>query len=152
MKKILGYFKDFHKVYFNPKLYITCFLFIAALITFNYSIDLEDSYIDSYRGETIRILFFAIYHLFAYYGIILLIYFYGNNDLKLTKEFWIKSALGFLVLGFDRSFDCGYYEILKAAVPTETIQFYDKLAYNGIRFLTILLPLFILKFFLIERV
>ena len=98
-------------------------------------------------GDPIRILFFAIYHLFAYYGIILLIYFYGNNDLKLTKEFWIKSALGFFVLGFDRAFGYGYYEILKAAVPPETFQFYDKLSYNGIRFLTILLPLFILKLF-----
>ena len=144
MRKILGYFKDFHKAYFNPKLYLICFLFIAALITFNYSLDFEDTYIDSFRGKHIRIVFFALYHLFAYYGIILLIYFFGNNDLKLTKEFWIKSALGFLILGFDRSFG-GYYEWIKAAVPPETLQFYYKLAYNGIRFLTILLPLLVLK-------
>jgi len=144
VKKILGYFKDFHKTYFNPKLYLISLVFIAALITFNYSLDFEDTYIDSFRGKNIRTLFFALYHLFAYYGIILLIYFFGNNELKLTKEFWIKSALGFLVLGFDRSFG-GYYEWLKAAVPPETLQYYYKLAYNGIRFLTILLPLLVLK-------
>ena len=145
MKKILGYFKDYHKVYFDPKLYLICLLFIAALITFNYSVDFEDSYIDSFRGKNIRILFFAMYHLFAYYGIILIIYYFGKKNLKLTRTFWIKSAAGFLILGFDRSF-IGYYDALKSAVPPETLQFYFKLAYNGIRFLTILIPLALLKF------
>jgi len=144
MKKILGYFKDYHKTYFNLKLYLAALLFIAALITFNYYFDFEDTYIDSFRGKHIRIVFFALYHLFAYYGIILLIYFFGNIELKLTRAFWIKSILGFLILGFDRSFG-GYYEWIKAVVPPETLQYYYKLAYNGIRFLTILLPLLVLK-------
>ena len=144
MKKILGYFKDYHKTYYNLKLYLAALLFIAALITFNYYFDFEDTYIDSFRGKHIRIVFFALYHLFAYYGIILLIYFFGNIELKLTKAFWIKSILGFLILGFDRSFG-GYYEWIKAVVPPETLQYYYKLAYNGIRFLTILLPLLVLK-------
>ena len=144
MKKILGYFKDYHKVYFNSKLYLISLLFIAALIFFNYSLDFEDSIIDSYRGSHLRIVFYSLYHLFGYYGIILLIYFFGNEKLKLTKEFWIKSALGFLILGFDRSYN-GYYEIIEAVVPPETLQFYFKLAYNGIRFMTILFPLLILQ-------
>ena len=144
MKKILGYFKDYHKTYFDPKLYLICLLFIAALITFNYSLDFEDSYIDSFRGTNLRLFFFAMYHLFAYYGVILLIYFFGNKGLKLTGAFWIKSSLGFLILGLDRSL-FGYYAILKSAVPPETLQFYYKLAYNGIRFITILSPLLILK-------
>ena len=145
MKKILAYFKDFHKEYFDPKLYLISLLFIAALIAFNFSIDFEDSYIDTFRGKNIRVLFFAMYHLFAYYGIILIIYFFGNKNLKLTRAFWIKSAAGFLILGFDRSF-IGYYDILRALVPPDTLMFYFKLAYNGIRFLTILLPVAILKF------
>ena len=144
MKKIFGYFIDFHKKYFSPKLYLAAILFIAALITFNYWFDFEDSHIDLYRGKSIRILFFALYHLFAYYGILLLIFLFGKEKLKLTKEFWIKSVAGFLILGFDRSYT-GYYTILKSAFPPETYFFYYKLAYNGIRFLTILLPLLFLK-------
>jgi len=144
MKNILGYFKDFHKTYFNLKLYLAALLFIAALITFNYWFDFEDSHIDLYRGKNIRIVFFALYHLFAYYGILLLIFLFGKEKLKLTKDFWIKSVAGFLILGFDRSFT-SYYEVLRSVLPPETFLFYFKLAYNGIRFLTILLPLVFLK-------
>ena len=78
------------------------------------------------------------------YGIIFIIFFYRKKDLKLSRGFWIKSALGFIILGFDRSFDF-YYQYLRDLVPPETAWFYYKLLYNSMSFFSILIPLIILK-------
>jgi hypothetical protein len=146
MKKILSYFKDYHKSYFDIRLYLACLLFISFLIFINYLFDLEDSHIDRVKPWYLRGLLLETYHLTGYYGVLLIIYIFKTKDLKLSKAFWWKSAIGFLILGFDRSW-LGYYDVLKSLVPSLTLQFYYKLAYNGIRFLTILVPLLLLKWY-----
>ncbi|MDA3929801.1 MAG: hypothetical protein PF541_12685, partial [Prolixibacteraceae bacterium] len=101
MKKFIGYFKDFHKGYFNYTLYILVALFISVLIAFNYKFDFEDSYIDKFYGRYIRILFYFLYLACAYYGVLLIIWVTDKNKIKFTKEFWIKSLIGLLILGTD---------------------------------------------------
>ena len=90
MRKILSYFKDFHKEYYRTTLYLTTFLFIAILITLNYTFDIEDSFIDRYYGKTIRILLYFAYHSLAYFGVLLIIFLFSKDKLHLSKNFWIK--------------------------------------------------------------
>ncbi len=145
MKKFWEFFKDFHKTYFDWKLYTACILFISALIIFNYSLDFEDTYIDHFRGKLIRNFMFMGYHLLGYYGILLIIIIFRRGKLKLSREFWIKSLLGFLILGIDRGY-INYAELMRGFFPPEVYWFYYKLAYNFISLFTILVPLLILKF------
>jgi hypothetical protein len=130
MKKFIGYFKDFHKNYFSFSLYWMVSIFIAALIYFNYSFDFEDSVIDHYYGKPIRTLMYFGYHAFAFYGVLLIIYFYDSTKIHFTKTFWMKSILGLLILAVDRSVFPFISHWILPHVPAPTYRFYFKLLFN----------------------
>jgi hypothetical protein len=145
MKKIIRYFRDFHKEYYHTKMYVFITLFIVTLITINYLFDIENSYIDRYYGKPIRILFYFCYHAQAYFGVLLIIYFFGRGKLLLSSEFWIKSIFGFLILSVDRSVFPYIAEVLKNFVPSQIFRFCRELVYNVYGFITILGMLAIMK-------
>ena len=145
MRKIFRYFTDFHKSYFNIRLYLVSLLFISGLIAFNYIYDFEDAYLDK-LPEAYRFIGFTLYHAFAWFGILLIVFLLGSSKLRLDKWFWIKSILGFLILGLDRSF-YSYYKVFYSHLPPETLKFYYRLATNSTGLLVILLPLTMVKYF-----
>jgi hypothetical protein len=145
MKKILTYFRDFHAAYFHVKLYIAFAVFVSALITFNYILDFEDSYIDLLPKPQRAVAFF-LYHFAAYYGVLALIWFLGRDKLKLTGRFWLKSLLGFAVLGIDNAY-FSMYAVLRPLLHPETLLFYSKLVVNSIGLVTIFVPLLIIWLF-----
>ncbi|MBE0663194.1 MAG: CPBP family intramembrane metalloprotease [Bacteroidales bacterium] len=143
MKKIFTYFVDFHKTYFQAKLYLLALLFIALLVTFNYLLDFEDHYIDT-LPKNLRVFCYFLYNCVAYYGILLIIWVFGKEKLKLTRNFWIKSLLGFLILGIDNSY-VSWYGVIREIAPAATVTFYNKLVVNSVGLLTMFFPLLIVK-------
>lgn len=140
MKKFLEYFRDFHRSYFDVRLYVFTALFIAVLILFNYTFDFEDSYIDSFYGKVVRMLFFFLYHALAYYGVLLIIQFFGKEKLHLSARFWMKSLAGLMILGFDRGVYPFVSDLLLSDIPHQVYRFYFKVLYNAYGLLTIVLP------------
>jgi hypothetical protein len=145
MKKFIQYIKDFHKEYYNTPLYVAFLLFVGALIAINYSFDIEDSFIDSFYGSHFRILLFFGYHAVAYYGVLLIIWVFNKNKINFTWQFWLKSLIGLLILGVDRSIFPQVSQFIRHVVPLETYRFYFKVFFNVYGLVTIFLMLVILK-------
>jgi len=145
MKKIFSYFIDFHKTYFQRKLFLIALFYIALLVTFNYIFDFEDSYIDMLPNH-FRVIGYFLYHCSAYYGILFIIWIFGKEKLKLTRTFWLKSLIGFLILGVDNSYS-SWIHVVRELAPAQTVVFYNKLIVNSIGLLLMFLPLLIMKQF-----
>jgi hypothetical protein len=145
MKKIFTCFIDFHKTYFQRKLFLIALFYIALLVTFNYIFDFEDSYIDILPNH-FRVIGYFLYHCTAYYGILFIIWIFGKEKLKLTRTFWLKSLIGFLILGIDNSYS-SWIHVVRELAPAQTVVFYNKLIINSIGLLLMFFPLFIMKQF-----
>jgi hypothetical protein len=145
MKKFIGYFRDFHKGYFNPVLYILTLLYIAALIVVNYKYNVENGFIDSFAGRPLRIVWFFLIHALGYYGVVVIIYLVDKSKLSIPKGFWWKSALGFLILATDRSIFPNLAGWLLDGFPYQTLRFYSKLLVNSYGLVTILGMLTVMK-------
>lgn len=147
IKKFLAYFKEFHAGYWNARMYAHIGLFIAALTTFNYIYDFEDSYIDSFRGTLLQFTLLFLYHAFAYYGVLLIIKCHLKDKLPLSKRFWLMSALGFAVLALDRTVLPNFSKLFISHEELGiAFRFCSKAIINFGGMLTILLPLVLLKY------
>lgn len=136
---------DFHADYFNLKLYLAVAFFIASLISFNYLLDFEDSIIDSYYGRNIRIAMYFAYHAFAYYGVLMLIFLFKPKELQFTWRFWLKSFIGLLILGIDRSVFPNISKVLLSNLSGADYRYFFKLLFNVYGFFTIVLSLVVVK-------
>ncbi len=145
-QKILRYFRDFHKSYFNPLMYVAVLLFIAGLIVFNYTFDFEDSYIDSYRGSVWRIPLFLAYHGLAYYGVLLIILAFNREKIRPTWKFWLKSFVGLFIISIDRSVFPFISDPILEDVHVHTLIFYRRIINNAYGWITIVAVLVILKY------
>lgn len=145
MKKIFNYFVDFHKSYFQVRLYLAVACFIALLLTFNYLLDVEDSYIDRLPRPR-RLVAYFLYNCIAYYGVLLIVWLIGKEKLQLTRNFWLKSLIGFMILGLDNTY-VSWYSLVSELVPAPTVIFYNKLIVNSISVLLIFIPLVLMKYF-----
>jgi hypothetical protein len=146
MKKIIGYLRDFHKGYFNWPLYIVFALFVTLLIAVNYKFDFEDSYIDSFYGEYIRIAMYFAIHALGFYGVLFIIWIFDKNKVKFSLSFWIKSLIGFAILGCDRAIFPMISNPILDNVPFDTYRFYFKLLFNTYGLVTICVSLLLMKF------
>ncbi len=145
MKKFIQYIKDYHKEYFNLSLYISVIAFVAVLIVFNYTLDFEDRFIDRHYGSFIRVPMFFLYHGFAFYGTLFIIWLHDKTRIKFTPAFWIKSIFGLLILSFDRSV---YPQFVKLVLPETNPHVYRylfKIFFNIYGIFTIFLMLVITK-------
>jgi hypothetical protein len=144
MKKIVLYFSEFHRSYFSFRLYAFFLFFVALLIGFNYTFDFEDSFIDQ-QPKPMRVVGYFLYHFVAYFGVLVIIWRFSKEKLRLNGYFWAKSLVGFLILGIDNSYYSNY-ALLQNFLPSGTVTFYNKLLVNSIGLLTMFAPLLIVKF------
>ncbi|MEO1054866.1 MAG: CPBP family intramembrane glutamic endopeptidase [Bacteroidota bacterium] len=146
MKAIFKYLRTYISEHFNAKLYLSFAVFISVLISINYYLDFEDQYIDQFYGSNLRIPLFFLIHALGYYGTLLIVIITtGRKEFIYQKHFWVKSLLGFLILGIDRSFH--YHMQLKDYLDLEIFYFAFRIAGYLSRFLTIFFPLLILYYF-----
>lgn len=105
MKKVLQYLKDYQKVHFDWKLYLTILVFCTICIILNYKYDFEDGVIDSYNGQPIKWLWMFLFHGFPFFIVCLILFLFGKKQDWLTsKNYWLKFIIGFGLLALDRSF------------------------------------------------
>lgn len=143
MKEIFNYLKNHLEEDFRPGYYIALGLFLAACIAINYSLDFEDSIIDSYYGKTVRIFYFFLFYGFAYYGATaLLVIFKKRYDILRNPWFWLKSAFILFLLALDSGFH--YHDlVVRQLVSPVAHYFTTKVVKNLINVLTMVLPMII---------
>lgn len=147
MKKFIGYFRNYHKEYFNLRLYLVVLAFIAVLIALNYTFNIEDGFIDQYRGRPVRILLFFLIHAVAYFGVVIILKAF-KPDIKITIGFVLKSALGILILAVDRSVYPNFASLFLSEVPRETYRFLGKILQNSYGLVTVVTVLVVVQFLL----
>lgn len=98
MKKILSNLVVFVKEDFELRSYLLLILFLSALITFNYSIDFEDSYLDNNHSDLEGWLKYFAFYLLVYLASMLLMRRnrYISKGLKQVKSY----LLVFISIGF----------------------------------------------------
>lgn len=143
MKTLLAYWREFHRQKGIRKQILSLSLLLLILFIFNYSLDFEDSYIDSYKGSPLRILWFFLFNGIAY---LLALYAIGYK-VGMLKKLPIKYTLllisALLVLSIDRSL---YQHAiwLRDLIPHETYLFYIKIMFNAQSLITVVLAIFLI--------
>ena len=98
MRLLYRYLRDQLKADFRANLYVTTAVFLAVCIGVNYYFDLEDSYIDAYRGQYKRVVLYFLLYAFAYYCAVgLWTHFHQRPDIWRRRDFWVYSLFGLSV-------------------------------------------------------
>jgi len=148
MKVIINYIGSYIKEHFNLKLYISFTLFTAGIIFLNYYFDYEDSIIDPLKNYN-QLILYTLSHAFGFYAVCLFsALITGRKKFLSNPSFWIVSITGFLILGFDRSFN--YHHFLCSYVPYYASLFVRKIFNNLNCIWSMIIPLYIL-YLLIDR-
>jgi membrane protease YdiL (CAAX protease family) len=105
MKKIWGQIKSHWLEDFSVGYYSSIILFLAASLTINYYVGLENQIIDRDSGKFVRILWYFLLYGTAYYGtFFLLVIFKKREDLPTSLPFWILTLTGILLLSINSGF------------------------------------------------
>ncbi|WP_020607534.1 CPBP family intramembrane glutamic endopeptidase [Spirosoma spitsbergense] len=82
---------------FRLDLYVATALWAAFLLTVNFSLNLENKYIDAYQGKPFRpALYFCLYAT-AYYGSIWLwTHFHNRSDIWRNRAFWLRTGVALI--------------------------------------------------------
>ncbi|MBL7871822.1 MAG: CPBP family intramembrane metalloprotease [Cyclobacteriaceae bacterium] len=142
MKKILSLVKDHLQQDFQRTYYLTVGLFLCTTLILNYSINLENAWIDRYTGNPIRILFYFLLYGVGYYVTCLLVsHFKLEKDFWRSQSFWIFSLFGLFLLSLDRGFP--YQQILVNSfhLPYSVYIWVYKMTSQVLSFLFIFAPL-----------
>lgn len=145
MKKFLGYFTNFHRSYFNLGMYSAVFLFIAALITFNYSFGIKESDFTKVLGANYRLYKYLFNQIVAYYGVLLILWLFNRDKIENKVQFWVKSLFVLAIIAFDRSFMSLIGRSILELFHPMTYQFFFKVLANLNGFVSIVVPLLMLK-------
>ncbi|GAB3642054.1 CPBP family intramembrane glutamic endopeptidase [Spirosoma arcticum] len=93
MKTLWRDLRDHIRTDFRSDLYVATALWLALLLSTNYYLDFEDSYIDSFQNDPRwPLLYFSLYAT-AYYGSVWLwTYFHRRPNVWRNRDFWLRSG------------------------------------------------------------
>lgn len=143
MKALWHDLRDHLRTDFRVDLYVATALWTALLLTVNFYFDLEDAYIDSFRGKPVwAVLYFVLYATAYYVSVWLWTYFHQRLDIWRNRAFWLRSLVALICY----SIYAGFY-----AHNTWSLELFDGQIYlfayhclhNLQSVLTIVLPLFL---------
>lgn len=148
MKQILYSLRSHLKADFRWDVYGTTALFLGFLVTLNYSINLEQGIIDSYRGNPIRILWYFLMYAFSYYGGTLIWIAYKKEWRRLQQaEFWLYSLFILGILGLDGGF-YAYNDWSKQLFNGQIYNYAFHCLTNLTSVLTVFIPLGVFYYFI----
>lgn len=151
MKRLVQLLWDFVKHDFHFRTFLLVIVWAAILLTINYSIELEDNYIDALPTNGLRFLGYLALYTTAYYTSIYLVFLSkGKGIEQLTGKFWLISLLGIAIFSADSGFVLHQYVIDWISPKSKLYGFYFAVLSNATEFLTIALPLFLVNYFLIS--
>lgn len=143
MKQLFRDLRSYLRADFRLDLYLSTALLLTGLITFNYSIDLEDSHIDSYQGHWQRPVLYILLYASVYYAAMLLwTYFHKRMDVWRNRRFWVHTGVGWVAYGFYAGF-YGYNDWSQRLLYGQIYLFAFYCLSNLHSALTLVLPLFL---------
>ena len=124
-KEIVAYLKNHVKEEYHPGYYASFLVIVIATITANYFLfpreTVEVWITNTYYGRELCILIYTAFYGIPYYLVVgLYAYFHKENKIFKSREFWIKSLLGILLLSVDASFYYYRYAATLGHFPGES--------------------------------
>ena len=105
MKKIFTYLREYLKNFWHFRLYAASALFLAVAIFVEYQFDFRRNYIEHYDNLFIQWLVVFLFYAVPYLLVCALVYLFDiRRSFFKIPSFWIKFAVGFLILSFDQSY------------------------------------------------
>lgn len=145
MKKFISYFKDYHKTYYNPTLYLIFACLIASIIFCNYFFGFERDFIRRQSNPYMQILWFTIVNVVLYSVSIAIVKFFRKDKLSINRSFIIYTLIGLIVISIDRSINVFSHE-LKYIVHRSLYPAAFYMVANASSIITMLIPLLLYKF------
>lgn len=143
MKPLWRDLRDYLRVDFRPDLYGATAAYLILLLTVNYSLDLEDSYIDIYQGQLIWPVLYLCLYATCYYGSVYLwTYFHRRPDLWRNRDFWFRSGTALVCYSIYSGF-YGHVELSRRLFDGQVFAFLYYCLHNLQSALTIVLPLYV---------
>lgn len=97
MKALWNDLREHLRADVRPNLYGATVLWIVLLLTVNYYLDLENSYIDVYQGKTVwPVLYFVLYAPIYYGSVWLWTHFHHRPDVWRNRGFWLRSSVALM--------------------------------------------------------
>lgn len=150
MQQLLRNLQTYIRADFRVDLYLSTTLLLAGLITFNYTLDFEDTYIDAYRGSWQRPVCYMLLYASAYYAAMLLwTYFHRRMDIWRNHRFWLHTGFGWVFYGFYAGF-YGYNDWSRHLLDGQIYIFAFYCLSNLHSVVTLVLPL-LLYYWFIDR-
>lgn len=151
MKTIFGYLVDYLKDHFQFKLYLLTTLLVGILLWINFTLDLEDSYIDTIPNEYFRWFMFVVLQGVPYYLVCLFAVICNKKQTWIrSKEFWLVSLFGLVILAFDRS-NLLLNILAEHNTNIYSYAFYRRILGNLIGLITIFIPMFFFYQFFLKK-
>jgi hypothetical protein len=143
---------DFVKVDCHRTQYVLILGWAAALLFFNYTVNLENGVIDRLPRNGLRFLgYFTLYSTAYYTAVWITTHFKKTNAVFRSSRFWIVSAAGLIFFSADSGFIYHDY-LLDWIEPNPKLRgFLFAVLANGTEFITIALPLFLINHYLIKN-
>jgi hypothetical protein len=143
MKKIWKFLKHHLQEDFHLGHYLSVGTLLFVIILINYWFDFEDTYLEN-MGEWSKFFAYILFYSIPYFsGIYLWAHFRNREDIFQNKDFWIRSSFGILVLSLDSSVPY-LNPFVDTYIPYPVQHWAYKVMVNGLSFVTVMLPLFLL--------
>jgi hypothetical protein len=150
--RLASLFWDFAKADFNWKQYLLTLAWASSLLALNYKVNLENGVIDMLPTNGLRFAGYLSLYSIGYYGAVLIAtWFKGNFSPFKNTRFWIASGLGLIIFSADSGFVFHQYLFDWIAPRPQLIGLIYSLLTNGIEFVTIALPLFLVNMFYLKN-
>lgn len=146
MKKIWKFLKYHVQEDFDLRIYISIGIFLVIILTFNFYFDFEDTYLEQMEGWE-KFLSYILFYSFPYLtAVYIWSHFKRKKQIFHSKDFWLRSTLGLVILSLDSSMP--FLNPLIDEFFHYDIQYWMyKVAINGISFLTVMLPLLLFYYY-----
>ena len=150
MRELLRDIRTYLRADVKPGLYVTTALWAAALISLNYTVNLENGYVDRQPYSPWRITWYMALYGAAYYGAFWLwSRFHHRPDIWRNPRFWRHTLVALLVYSWYSAFDA-YADWARTFPDYRLFAYAFKILSNLQSLLTIVLPL-ALYYYLIDR-
>jgi hypothetical protein len=146
MKKIWHYLKNHVSHDFRISHYAIVGFFLLAAISFNYSVDFEDDYLENLNGVSKFSGYFLMYAVLYFLTAVSYAFCYKDHNFLQNAKFWFFSIFGLSVLSLDSSVP--FLEPIIGDLVAPGIHFWMfKVSINAISFFTVFLPILFFYFF-----
>lgn len=135
--------RNYLRTDFRPDLYGATAIWLLLLLTVNYSLDLEDSYIDTYQGKPLwPVLYFGLYATCYYSSVWLWTHYHRQPNLWRNRKFWLRSGVALVSYSVYSGF-YGHVELSRQLFGGQVFAFLYYCLHNLQSVLTIVLPLYV---------